>query len=71
MVDLMNSPTLYMGRLLILILGMSKAVWFRYSERKMVELFASSGVPDQTPRSAASDMGLHCLPNILLGVSRL
>ena len=28
----------------------------------MVELFANSGDPDQTPRSAASDLGLHCLP---------
>ena len=27
--------------------------------------------PDQTPRSAASDLGLHCLPFTLLGVSRL
>ena len=33
--------------------------------------FANSGDPDQTPHSAASDMGLHCLPNTLLGVSRL
>ena len=37
----------------------------------MVELFANSGYPDQTPRSAASDLGLHCLPNTLLGVARL
>ena len=37
----------------------------------MVELFANSEDPDQTPRSAASDLGLHCLPIILLGVSRL
>ena len=37
----------------------------------MVELFANSGDADQTPRSAASDLGLHCLPNTLLGVSRL
>ena len=29
----------------------------------MVELFANSGDPDQTPHSAASDLGLHCLPN--------
>ena len=27
----------------------------------MVELFANSGDPDQMPRSAASDLGLHCL----------
>ena len=37
----------------------------------MVELFANSGDPDQTPRSAASDLGLHCLPDNLLGVSSL
>ena len=37
----------------------------------MVELFANSGYPDQTSRSAASDLGLHCLPTTLLGVSRL
>ena len=37
----------------------------------MVILFANSGDPDQTPRSAASDLGLHCLPVTLLGVSRL
>ena len=37
----------------------------------MIELFANSGDPDQMPRSAASDLGLHCLPITLLGVSRL
>ena len=37
----------------------------------MVELFANSGDPDQTPRSAASDLGLHYLPITLLWVSRL
>ena len=37
----------------------------------MVELVANSGDPDQTPRSAASDLGLHGLPITLLGVSRL
>ena len=30
--------------------------------KKIVVLFANSGHPDQTPRSAASDLGLHCLP---------
>ena len=39
--------------------------------KKMVELFANNGDPDQTPHSAASDLGLHCLPIALLGVSRL
>ena len=33
----------------------------------MATLFANSGDPDQTPRSAASDLGLHCFPNTLLG----
>ena len=28
----------------------------------MAELSANSGDPDQTQRSAASDLGLHCLP---------
>ena len=35
----------------------------------MCELFANSRDPDQTPRSAASDLGLHCLPVTRLGVS--
>ena len=35
----------------------------------MVELFANSGDPDQTTHSAASDLGLHRLPVIRLGVS--
>ena len=37
----------------------------------MVELFANSGGPDQTPRFAASDLGLHCLPVTRLRVSSL
>ena len=37
----------------------------------MAKLFANSEDPDQTPRSAASDLGLHCLPITLLGVSQL
>ena len=37
----------------------------------MAKLFANSGDPDQTPHSAASDLGLHCLPVTLLRVSRL
>ena len=32
---------------------------------------ANSVDPDQTPRSAASDLGLHCLPITLLPDSRL
>ena len=37
----------------------------------MVELFAISGDPDQTPHSVASDLGLHCLPFTLIEVFRL
>ena len=37
----------------------------------MFELFANSGDPDQMPYSAASDLGLHCLPVTHLGVSNL
>ena len=37
----------------------------------MVELFANSGNPDQTPHSVASDLGLHYLQITLLRVSRL
>ena len=37
----------------------------------MAKLLANSGDPDQTPHSAASDLGLHCLPVTLLRVSRL
>ena len=37
----------------------------------MAEVFANSEDPDQTPRSAASDLGLHYLPVTLLGISRL
>ena len=37
----------------------------------MDKLFANSGYPDQMLHSAASDLGLHCLPVTLLGVSRL
>ena len=34
----------------------------------MVVLFSNSGDPDQTPRSAASDLGLHCLLVTRLGI---
>ena len=37
----------------------------------MAKLFANIGDPDQMPHSAASDLGLHCLPITLLRVSRL
>ena len=42
---------------------------FRYSQRKRAEVFANCEDPDQMPHSVASDLGLHCLPNTLLGVS--
>ena len=44
---------------------------FTYSQRKIAKLFANRGDPDQTPHSAASDLGLHCLPVTLLRVFRL
>ena len=37
----------------------------------MAKLFANSADLDQMPYSAASDLGLHCLPVTPLGVSRL
>ena len=37
----------------------------------MIKLFANSGGPDQMLHSQASDLGLHCLPVTLLGISRL
>ena len=37
----------------------------------MAKLFANSDDPDQMPHSAASDLGLQCLPITPLGVSRL
>ena len=37
----------------------------------MAKLFANSEDPDQTLQSAVSDLGLHCLPVTLLGISRL
>ena len=40
-------------------------------KEKKVELFANSADPDQTPRSVASDLGLHCLPVTRLKVSSL
>ena len=38
---------------------------------KTAKLFANSGDTDQTPRIAASDLGLRCLPVTLLEASRL
>ena len=39
--------------------------------RNFLYLNANSVDPDQTPRSAASDLGLHCLPMSLLWDARL
>ena len=36
----------------------------------MIVLFANSGEPD-TSRSVSSNLGLHCLPITIIGVSRL
>ena len=36
----------------------------------MVGLFTNRGDPDQTLHSVVSNLGLHCLPITLLGVSR-
>ena len=37
----------------------------------MAKPFANIGDPDQISHSAVSDLGLHCLPITLLGVSSL
>ena len=37
----------------------------------MAKLFVNSGDPDQTPHSAACDLGMHFLTVTLLGISRL
>ena len=39
---------------------------FRYHYRKMVELFANNGDPDQMPHFVGSDLGLYSLPIIFL-----
>ena len=44
---------------------------FRYLKRKIVELFANNGDPDQMPHSAASDLGLNCLPITCFGFHSL
>ena len=40
-------------------------------QSKLVQQFANRGDHHQTPRSAASDLGLHCLPVTRLEVSSL
>ena len=41
------------------------------SKRKMAEIFANSGDPDQILHSATSDLGLHFFANYPFGISRL
>ena len=55
-------------KILISVLGMSGYVIYIIPRGKQ---FANSGNRDQMPQSAASDLGLHCLPVTLLGVSWL
>ena len=73
-VDWIDFPTLYIGRVhshfqirsaMRFDLDIPREKWL------MAKIFANSGEPDQTPHNAASDLGLHCLPITLLGVSRL
>ena len=44
------------------ILGVSGVLFHFYSILNRYFCLANSEDPDQTPRSAASDLGLHCLP---------
>ena len=53
----------------ISILGMSGCGSSIFQEKNSWTI--CSGDPDQMPHSAASDLGLHCLPDTHLGVSRL
>ena len=59
-----DSPTLYIGSPVSILGTPSYEIYM--PQRKMAKLFANSGDPDQTPRSAASDLGLLCLPISLL-----
>ena len=45
----------------ISILGMSSYIMYIFLDKK-AKLFAHSGDIDQMPHSAATDLGLHCLP---------
>ena len=50
-----------------------KGVWLIFIIQCFIEIlvFSANNVdPDQTPRSAASDHGLHCLPVSLLWDAR-
>ena len=54
------SHTIYM-KSPISILGISGYIMYIFLEKK-AKLFANTGDPHQTPHSAGSDLGLHCLP---------
>ena len=43
-------------------MGCPISFYYYHVSWKVSELNANSVDPDQTPRSAASDLGLHCLP---------
>ena len=45
-------------------------VWLVFIIATYYRNFTQSADPDQTPRSAASDQGLHCLPMSLLWYAR-
>ena len=47
------------------------SLWHVCIEKKMAKLFANSGDPNKMQHSAASHVGLHCLPITLFGVFRL
>ena len=50
-----------------------RSVWLALLLSCLIEipvLNANSVAPDQTPRSVASDLGLHCLPMSILWVAR-
>ena len=50
--------------------GVWLVVFFIITCLKKTAFNANSVDPDQTPRSAASDLGLHCLPISLLWNTR-
>ena len=60
-----NSSTKHFGHFLFNI----RSVWLLLLLPCSIEIYAFIAIsedPDQTPRSAASDLGLHCLPVSLL-----
>ena len=57
----MYFPILINGTSLFPILGLLGRIFHFHSIKKKL-LFANSEEPDQTPRFAAADLVLHCLP---------